>query len=265
MLDANRNSLRSENLDWQIDELLKPRCVDRRSATQLAYCSTRDSHHRSTHIAKLLPASASEGQWLHFERQAFIALWLYHTHDLTPGLGVDIQLNHPQPIVVYPRLAGMRTDDWIHEQSAWVARPVWVALAHELLLQLESLHKLGYVHGHIRPEHVWIGEQSQVNLVGLGNCEPVGVKISGRSNTDRFDPPECQSSTFEATSAQDVYSAAVVIDLISGGIFSKTPVGSCMQANSPFDRPTSGELVQLFDCYRNELRGDYGIPSTRAA
>ena len=51
----------------------------------------------------------------------------------------------------------------------------------------------------------------------------------------------------------------------SRGVFSKAKVGSCMQTTSPNDRPTSSELVQLFESYRIELHWDCSLPSMRAA
>lgn len=251
----------AEHFEWKIDEPLHTRPRDRQSFTFLAYCSRRDSQQLSTHIAKLLPEKATRSQSELFERQAYLAA---HLFDAVEPI-ISYRLDSPQPILVYPRLQGMRADDWFYSQADWVTRAHWIAISQALLLQLRSLHKFGYMHGHVRPEHVWIGEAGQVKLLGLGNCEPIGNSLSARVATDRFDPPETRLATFEASSAQDIYSAAIVIDLISGGLFSKTKVANCMQTSSPNDRPTSGELVQLFESFRIELCGGYSLASIRAA
>lgn len=261
LFDIDPQDLLSGHPEWKIDGQPHLRASDRRSFTQLAYCSNRESQQSSTHIVKLLPMTASMSQCEQFERQAYLAMRLYNAVATT----VSCRLDSAQPILVYPRLSGLRADDWFYSQAAWTARPNWIALGQTLLLQLVSLHKLGYAHGQIRPEHVWIGDTGEVNLLGLGNCEPVGNRLSPRFEADRFDSPETRFATSEVSSAQDIYSAAVVIDLISGGLFSKTPIGRCMQAIDPYDRPTSVELVQLFESYRIELQGNFVVPAMRAA
>lgn len=262
MSDVDSQELQlADHSEWKIDGQPHLRASDRRSFTRLAYCSSRNSQQLSTHIVKLLPMKASKSQCEQFERQAYVALRLFVAEETTVGCRLD----SAQPILVYPRLRGSRADDWFYSQADWAARPHWISLGQSLLLQLASLHKLGYAHGQIRPEHVWIGEAGEVNLLGLGNCQPVGSRLTTRMETDRFDPPETRFATCEVSSAQDIYSAAVVIDLISGGLFSKSPIGRCMQAIDPYDRPISCELVQLFESYRVELQGNFVVPAMRAA
>lgn len=138
-------------------------------------------------------------------------------------------------------------------------------MALELLIHLRRLHQLGYVHGQVRPEHVWLDGDGHVHLLGLGSCEPVGERFPKRVAFDRFDPPELQCGSNEATSAQDIFSAAAVIDSISVGRLANSPVGKCMQAANPYDRPTASELVELLVSYRRELDGNYGLFQARAA
>jgi serine/threonine protein kinase len=246
--DANLNWM------WRIDASLERCAIDRPSTSHWYFCSPEWSAESHTHVAKVLIDNPSEQQWLQFEREAFIGLRL---KSKTGGGLCDFCLTSAQPRLVYPRLTGSRLDAWLQRQPQHVSRWQWVTLALSLLAQMETLHQLGYVHGHIRPEHVWVDAHSQVHLLGWGSCQPVSGHFSARHSSDRFDPPEFYGAEIEASSALDIFSAAAVIDLISAGQLGQSPVGKCMQAVDPYDRPTSGELVELFSCYQQELCGSF--------
>lgn len=259
------------HVGWRIDGRLQPRAADHLSSTQLVYCSPQNSRHTSTHVAKLLPSQATDEQWRWFERHAYLAVMLSADEFrwLWPLAASYWNLSAPSAILVYPRLQGSRLDDWVTCQPQWVARAAWIDLGCHLLAQLEALHRLGYVHGRICPEHVWVDAQGRLHLLGLGQCAAVGQALAamtpGGRRSSRFDAPELQRATGEATSAQDIYATAAIIDFVSGGSFAATPVGQCMQAACPYDRPTAGELLELFRSYQHELQGAYRTPQSRAA
>ena len=246
---------------WRIDGPVPRRADAGRSRGEWVYCSPADGEERGTHVAKLLPETASEQQWLQLERQAYLAVKLTDN-----GLKlVFSRLTSPGAMLVHPRLSGELADEWVNYQAQWIPRTVWVTLAWGLLKRLQRLHQLGYVHGRLSPEHVWIEASGRIALLGLGGCALVGEALPVVGGGARYAAPERLRAGTEATSAQDIYSAALVIDLLSGGVFAGTPVGACMQAICPYDRPTAGELVELLASYLRELHGDLAEPVCRAA
>jgi serine/threonine protein kinase len=246
--DAGPNRL------WRRDAPLERCATDRPSSFHWYFCSPESSAESHTHVAKVLIDQPNEKQWLQFEREAFIGVRLKSLAAF--GL-CDFCLTSAQPQLVYPRLHGVRLDVWLQRQPQHVSRGQWVAMALSLLTQLEAVHQLGYVHGHLRPEHVWVDAQGQIQLLGWGSCQPVSGHFAARHLSDRFDPPEIRGAEIEASSALDIFSAAAVIDMISAGQLAQSPVGKCMQAVDPYDRPTSGELVDLFASYQRELYGNF--------
>ena len=265
----------SDDSQWRIDKQLCT--VDgERSPTQCGFCSPVGATQRQTHFAKWLtekPHQASDGRagratlqrsWLYFQRQAIVAT---HLWQLTAS-----QLDAPQPLLVFPRWSGARLDRWLASQSQVSVRSEWVAIACALLRHLEGLHRSGFVHGQLCLEHVWLTANEEVRLLGLGRCEAVGQAADNRWSESGSDarqsmyiPPEQSDPNAEVSSAEDIYAAAAVIDELCHGQFCHTPVGRCMRAENPYDRPTASELVELFASYHAELTGSFGTNVARRA
>lgn len=211
---------------------------------------------------------------MYFQRQAIVAAQLDMLN--------DSQIDSPRPLLVFPRWSGLRLDDWLASQNQILSQSSWVAISLNLLQQLQQLHATGYVHGQICSQHIWLAAADRVRLLGLGRCEPVGIAAEYRHhgtrpplrNSTYLAPELCRTATecgwpeissAEVSSAEDIFSAATVLDEIAGGHFAKTPIGRCMQAENPYDRPTAGELVELFTSFQREVSGAAGFASRRAA
>ncbi len=194
--------------------------------------------------------SSNDRDMLYFERQAAVATRL--------NLLTDSWLDAAAPTLVFPRLEGEPLDDWLAGQTQMLSSLTWVSLARRILQQLAQLHRLGYAHTQLRPEHVWVDSAKQIHLLGLGQCEPIGEYSESRTPGIAYEAPECARAG-EVSSAQDIYSAAVVIDELAAGNFAATPIGRCMQAEWPCDRPTASELVELFASYERELLGRHAV------
>ena len=272
---------------WRIDQRLD-NSKSNGNGVLCGYCSPAGAAEESTHFAKWLPENgslrkadcdrrfrhASDAEsWLYFQRQAIVASQL--------GLLIDSQIDSPRPLLVFPRWSGRRLDDWLANQSQMLMQSTWVAISVEFLQQLQDLHATGYVHGHICSQHLWLTSADQVRLLGLGRCEPVGAAADYRRCAAGWSPrrsaylaPELyrsvgkdasEISPAEVSSAEDIFAAATVLDELADGHFAKTPIGRCMQAENPYDRPTAGELVELFSNIQREISHTAGFAARRAA
>ena len=215
-------------------------------------CSREDSQLTHTHLAKMLVAPVTEELRARLLHESHVAR---HLEAATPGWMCDLILHAAQPTLVYRRLSGHSLDAWSYQQPQQVSRSQWVSIALSLCDGLQRLHRLGFAHCRLRPDHVWLTLDDQVQLLGLGHCTAIGELCAGTSLASPFDPPEMGASTFEVSSAVDIYAAAQLIDCVSQGQFATTRVGEWMRASDSEDRPTSGELVELFRCYLDELQG----------
>ncbi len=283
----------SSDEGWQIDQWLSSSQGCCGSSLHCGYCSTKSQVNkgsqveRGSHFAKWLSPQASERARLFLQRQAVVASELSSL--------VASHLDSAEPWIVFPRWRGSDLQRWLAQQPQSLPRVQWVAIAAELLEQLRLVHAAGYVHGRLSAEHVWLTDDEQVRLIGLGACHPIGqaadetwLTQGAASVAARYLPPEHftqprlgessdgnnvaarylppknfggaygrvqGSSGSELTSASDIYSAAVIIDLISGGQLGSSAVGRCMMAENPYDRPTARELVELLSSYHMELVG----------
>ncbi len=273
---------------WRIDQQLDNSNSAGRGAL-CGYCSPAGGSQRGTYFAKWLPEDRAEWPdesdlrfrhagdaeaWLYFQRQAIVASQL--------DLLIDSQIDSPRPLLVFPRWSGLRLDDWLATRSQMLTQGSWASISLDLLQQLQRLHATGYVHGQICSQHIWLTAAEQVRLLGLGRCEPVGLAAEYRRSPTRpplrnttYLAPELYrtpsesahsgTSSAEVSSAEDIYSAATVLNELCDGHFVKTPIGRCMQAENPYDRPTAAELVELFTSFQREISGTAGFASRRAA
>ena len=248
---------------WRIDRRLASSSADCEASTHCGYCSLDTESGMGSHFAKWLSVQASERARLFFQRQAVVASEL--------SMLVASQLDSAEPWIVFPHFCGADLQQWLAHQPQSLPRMRWVAIAEQLLRQLSFVHGAGYVHGRLSAEHVWLTNDEQVRLIGLGACQPIGHEadeawLRHRVSTvaGRYLPPEQTGKVNrvplgrgdgELTSASDIYSAAVVIEELSGGRFATSAVWRCMLAENPYDRPTAGELVELFSSYHLELLG----------
>ncbi len=232
---------------WRIDET-----VGRSEAHELVYCSQGKMGEPASHFGKLFVGSGACWDFSYFQRQAAVAVSIEH-----PGVLplVAHELEGKRPLLVYPRIRASRLDDWLASQAQIPLAPVVFSMARQVLEALEAIHRAGYVHGGLRPEHVLVGVEGGITLIGLGNTEPIGQHTSLPRWNTQYDPPETWSEEFEASSAQDVFSAGRLLTELIGTDFGDSPIARAMCASSPEGRPTTAELVQLFREFEAEAFG----------
>lgn len=243
---------------WRIDRLLA-----RRGLHHLCLCSRQASAQSETHFGKLFERAElaaggeleSEFEYSEFEyveRQAAIAATVRHPNVLPLTAH---RLAEPRPLLVFPKLELVSIDSWLAAQPHAPPWPTLLWYARQLLETLDALHRHGYVHGNVRPEHMLLRSDNSLLLVGLGGCEQVGALTSLPRRETPYDAPETGAQEFEASSAQDIYSASVVIAELLGGSLANSPLLSAMRVPAAQDRPSAAELVRLFLALENELFG----------
>ncbi|MEZ6138769.1 MAG: hypothetical protein R3C53_28110 [Pirellulaceae bacterium] len=229
---------------WRIDQV-----IAQRGSHELLWCSQAGSPQTATYFGRRFVGDRQAAEFDYFERLAVICAT---GNPCFPPL-IAHDLDAQQPLLIFSRLNAQTMGDWLAAQTLSPAKPLLVWLARQLLESLSGLHRLGYVHGNVRPEHLLIDDLERVKLIGLGKCTEVGMVMRLARARTRYDAPEVATGGFECSSAQDVYAAAVVVAELVGECFTRSPVAQAMLACDPADRPVATEVVQLLCSLENEL------------
>lgn len=236
-------------MDWRIDESIATSALHER-----VWCSPILSRRTHSHFGKRFHGDRESCEFEYFQREAAVAARISYTNFCNL---IDSQLDVDRPILVYARLAGVPLPTWLDDQSQTPAIPLLLWIARQLLESLEVLHRLGYVHGNVQPEHMMMTASDRVTLLGIGCMEQVGQWTSLPRVQTRYDAPERLQDQFEASSAQDIYSAGIVIAELLRREGKQTPIIEAMIAERPEERPQAGELVRLLLALERELFGEH--------
>lgn len=223
---------------WKLKNL-----ISQTATTELWSCA-HEATGNDAYVAKVYTEDRRQPEFCYFERQAIIAAAAKNAS--IPSLSHSQLDSSTRSVLVFPRVNAIRIDEWLAGQSQTPPLSAVIWIFRQLLQALEAVHSLGYVHGNLRPEHVLVSDQLQVTLVGFGSCGVVGQATSLLRCSCQFDAPEVSQVTFEASSSQDVYSAAVLLRYIVGPRIEQSAIVRQMLAVDPADRPTVGELLPLF-------------------
>lgn len=252
--------------DWKLRLL-----VEHAESHQTWICNT--SARPGDYLARILTVPSREN-FEYFERHVNISQMLNplsarfpkaSSRDLPPlsrGSSEFVPLAYydleaPQAVQIYPRLSMPSLESWYRAQTQMIPVGFQVQMACELLRALSALHRLGFVHGNVSSQTVLFDDRVGVRLVGLGHCEKVGDWVTCFRQANRYTPPEVQTGRFEASSAQDVYSAGMVIADLWGHEFLTTQIAREMLSPDPEMRPTARELLPLFVDLGSRLSRDY--------
>jgi eukaryotic-like serine/threonine-protein kinase len=236
-------------MNWRIDEIFAKKPMH-----DLAWCSLPASRQTNTHFCKRFRGEREGSEFEYFQREAAVATRLRHPN--FRGL-TAAELDVEYPILVFPRISGRLLPAWLNAQTQMAAQPVIFWIVRQVLESLEALHRLGYVHGAIGPEHVMVVEGDRVILLGLGCAEEVGQWTCLPRVQSAYDAPERLASEFEVSSAQDIYSAGILLVNLLGLGSTQAPIVDAMTAVEPNARPQAGELVKLFLALERELFGQH--------
>jgi len=101
-----------------------------------------------------------------------------------------------------------------------------VRLAVQIADGLQALHSRGYVHGDVQPSNVFLDEQGQVKLGGLGKANMPGYSLelfpALAAGVSDYVSPEQIARTRNISFAADIYAlGGILFGLISGRMYSK--------------------------------------------
>ncbi len=152
---------------------------------------------------------------------------LEQAHPAFPRL-LDVAGAFAQPSAITMELVG---------GAALSASTTTPSVLADLLTGLEHLHQRGFVHGDLKPDHLWVDERGRGRILDLGLARPVGTPARG--GTPRYMPPE-QLAGARASVAGDLYSLGRALQeaLPTPGPDLRALLAACV-ANDPRARPSS--------------------------
>lgn len=192
-------------------------------------------------------------------RRALVDLEMHAMESVSPRMPMPaalLEVDHPEftaldpkhadrePILVYHYVEGRSLDAWLADVHPGGA-PVDEALRilRQVAEGLDALHEHGWIHRAIAPEHVILGDDGEITLVGLGNAGRRGeAPTSLRSVTlDGWSPPETEreQSGRYVTPRADIFSMGMLLAWLVTG---EAPTGS---PASPFTRRTHEVIHRL--------------------
>lgn len=256
-MSVTAGNLRIEDMRFlkRLHSQSEPRCVPTSTwLCELKRRALQDSrgpwaHQAEYFVVKRYDGGKESAEFYQFERQAAVSTML-ESKGWIPLVAYD--LDGEPPNLIYPWRDLPTWDEWALSKNQAPSRHEIFGLARRLFDALHALHACGFVHTDLRPEHVLIDPQSRVKLVGLGSCNPVGT-LCQRKSFNAYHAPETLKSEHVASSAQDIYSAAQLLQEQVGPQFAQSNLARAMRADSPWDRPTAGELSALMRSASEEL------------
>lgn len=195
----------------------------------------------------------------YFERRAAIGAMATHS---TLVQIVDHEIEAAAPLIVYPKLNTRAIDHWLADQTQHPPKPVLLWIARQLLDALRAVHRLGYVHSRLEPKHCLIADSGELQLVGMGKCQPIGLAALQRTSQTHYAAPETAEPGFEYSCEQDIFAAGKIIHNLLGKSFSNSAILRSMTAIAPQDRPTLKELSGLFRSLETETMSHWLRPTS---
>lgn len=174
------------------------------------------------------------------------------TSEATSSDALYSDLKHPCLISRFEPTQSL--SDWLSHQTMLPRRSDVALFITRFLKSLSALHRLGYVHGRLHPEHLRVTADGKPMLFGLGRCQPIDAPhfVAGASplcirmdRWARYTAPEL-AREHELCGSADIYSAGMLLADILGAPFLQSNLGRCMTSGNPSVRPMASELVALF-------------------
>ena len=125
------------------------------------------------------------------------------------------ELEDGTPYFVMDLVKGKSLRHWLKERL-----PLWkaVVISEQILTGLVEVHRLGIVHGDIKPENVVLGEDDEkARLLDFGLAQTSAEEAEGLGGTPCYMAPEMLLDDGPATVRTDVYAAgAVLYEMLTG-------------------------------------------------
>lgn len=208
-------------------------------------------------VLKAIRYSANPGAEEVQDRAAALQLELEaltHPSSLLPEpidfLQVESDLGHggTEPVLVLEHIAGRTLREEVKRSKSGLAPQRALSLIHEIALAIAGLNEAGFIYRDLDPEHVIVGFDDVVHLVGTGNIaraesRPFRAKMELSS---RYSAPEIRSevSGKYLVSRADVYALGALFSFLLTG------VDPTEQVEGPLSASAHGKLVALPEGYR---------------
>ncbi len=156
--------------------------------------------------------------------------------------------NGPEPVLVLEFIHGKTLRQEVERTNGKGMDPRRaLAITHELALGLKALHKAGFAFRDLNPDHVIVGLDDNIHLVGTGNIAPISKRpvVSKTGVSDRYSAPEIRherSGKFIRPQA-DIYSLGALLS------FMLTGVDPCDRIESPLEPEAYKKLTDLNEGY----------------
>ncbi|MEO1268362.1 MAG: protein kinase [Myxococcota bacterium] len=161
----------------------------------------------------------------------------------------DLDLGEPlEPVLVLEYQSGRTLRDEVGRTDAGMAPQRALRLIHELAMTLESLHAQGFIYRDLNPDHIIIGLDDIIHLVGTGSIaraksRPLASKLG---TSDQWSAPEIRgemSGRFLLPTA-DIYSLGALLS------FMLTDVEPTARVESPLTDKAYTRLKALPEGYQ---------------
>jgi serine/threonine protein kinase len=162
----------------------------------------------TTYVLKLATVGQGDLGRAMLAREAEVSSLVTHPHLISV---LDDNHQAPQPFLVLPRLQGVSLR---HFFGRSILPKHWVSLLRQAAEALLALHNGGWVHGDVKPAHLFVSPQGQLTLLDLGlarrleslECD-AGAYLLGAAE---YLAPELLSSGGRYSPASDIFALAQV-------------------------------------------------------
>ena len=161
----------------------------------------------------------------------------------------DLDLGEPlEPVLVLEYQSGRTLREEVGRTQEGMAPQRAVRLIHELALTLESLHEAGFVFRDLNPDHIIIGLDDIMHVVGTGCIARAKSRplVSKRGTSEQWSAPEIRgelSGKFLVPAA-DIYSLGALL------VFMLTKVEPTTRVESPLTEKAYARLTSLPEPYQ---------------
>lgn len=166
------------------------------------------------YVAKLAARSDSIGAAM-LRREAAVAAEVTCPYLVSV---VASQTDHATPHIVETYLDGVtlrRLIQWRADRGDAISMPLTLSVCRQIAAALAAMHRAGWLHGQVRPEHVIISPQGHATVIDLTEARRLMsvecMVAAGCIGSPIYAAPEMFSAGRQLTAAADLYSLGVLL------------------------------------------------------